>query len=79
MVAQARDQGQLRRLVVAPRGAGTPYRPGPRRVALVAREHVHVQLPHDVAERADIELVRRRPRAQQAMTRTLGFLQKNLR
>ena len=65
MVAQSPGQGQLRGIVVASRGAGAPDRARPRGVVFLAREHVHVQLPHHVAERADVELVDGAPRAQQ--------------
>src|SRR5436305_1716015 len=47
--------GALR--IVTRRRAGTPYRPRPCGVARAARDDMDVQLAHDVAERADIDLV----------------------
>src|SRR5688572_20592944 len=40
------------------RRGGAPHRARPRNVLLVARDDVHVQLRHEIAERRDIQLVR---------------------
>src|SRR6185312_12140680 len=55
--AQVRKQFVARLGQVMMRGPVSPNRPRPRGIALAAGDHVHVQLAHDVAERAHVELV----------------------
>src|SRR6185437_16654187 len=55
--AQVREQFVARLGQVMMRGPVSPHRPRPGGIALAAGDHVHVQLAHDVAERAHVELV----------------------
>ena len=55
--ADGADQIPRLVLVVGNRRPESPDRARPGGVAGVARDHMHVQLPHDVAERADVDLV----------------------
>src|SRR6185312_8230234 len=55
--AQVREQLVARFGQIVVRRSVSPYRPRPRGIVFAAGDHVHVQLAHDVAERADIELV----------------------
>src|SRR5207342_3135391 len=48
------------------RAGHAPYRPRPRDVLVEARDHVHVQLRHHVAQRGHVELVRLELGLQQA-------------
>src|SRR5512139_3690053 len=49
--------------------AAAPHRAGPGRIGEDARHHVHVELAHDVAQRAQIELVAGCHRAQRLCRR----------
>src|SRR6185437_17119187 len=55
--AQVREQLVARLGQIAECRPVPPYRPRPCGVAVMPGDHVHVQLAHDVAERADVELV----------------------
>src|SRR2546427_149965 len=43
--------------LVAVRGTAAPDRARPGRISVMAADHVEVQLAHDVAQRADVDLL----------------------
>jgi len=55
--------------------AHAPDRLRPRSVIALARDHMHMELRHDIAQRGDIELVRDDQRAQDLST-PFDFIQK---
>src|SRR6185312_12440836 len=62
--AQRRQAFMQGHLGVRLRPTVAPYRAGPGGIALAARDDVDVQLAHDIAQRAQIELVAGHHRAQ---------------